>query len=52
MLKAMAFGVPAIAPPAGGPMELVSDGLDGFLIDCRHIDELLAKVLQMANDAA
>lgn len=50
LLEAMAFGVPVIAPPVGGPAELVSNGREGFLIDCRNGGELAEKVLQLADD--
>ena len=52
LLEAMAFGVPVIAPPVGGPAEVVRDGLDGFLIDCRNDNALPAKVVQLADDEA
>ncbi len=52
LLEAMAFGIPVIAPPVGGPVELVSEGCEGFLIDCRNGDELAEKVLQLADDEA
>ena len=52
LLEAMAFGIPVIAPPVGGPVELVSDGVEGFLIDCRQSEALAALVLQLANDKA
>lgn len=50
LLEAMAFGVPVIAPPVGGPIELVSHGCDGFLIDSRNTEILAQKVLQLAED--
>lgn len=50
ILEAMAFGIPVIAPPIGGPVELVEDGVDGFLIDCRDGSALYQKVLQLADD--
>ena len=50
LLEAMAFGVPVIAPPVGGPVELVDEGREGFLIDSRNGDELVDKVLQLADD--
>lgn len=50
LLEAMAYGVPVIAPPVGGPVELVRDGQEGFLIDCRNADDLANKVLQLAED--
>lgn len=52
ILEAMAFGIPVIVPPVGGPVELVSDGLQGFLIDCRESEKLAEKVTQLADDEA
>lgn len=52
LLEAMAFGIPVIAPPVGGPLELVSEGNEGFLIDCRSLNELADKVSQLADDEA
>jgi glycosyltransferase involved in cell wall biosynthesis len=50
LLEAMAFGVPVIAPPVGGPVELVNEGCEGFLINSRNGDALAEKVLQLADD--
>ena len=50
LLEAMSFGVPVIAPPVGGPVELVDDGREGFLIDSRNGVALAEKVLQLADD--
>lgn len=33
ILEGMAFGIPAIVPPVGGPMELVQNGSNGYGID-------------------
>lgn len=52
LLEAMAFGIPVIAPPVGGPLELVSDGREGFLVDSRQADRLYQKVSQLAEDEA
>lgn len=52
LLEAMAFGVPVIAPPVGGPTELVSEGVDGFLIDSRDHAALATAVERLADDAA
>jgi L-malate glycosyltransferase len=52
LLEAMAYGVPVLAPPVGGPPEVVRDGEDGFLVDSRNGDELAARVLQLADDEA
>ncbi|WP_291992940.1 glycosyltransferase family 4 protein [Candidatus Accumulibacter sp. ACC003] len=50
LLEAMAFGIPVIAPPVGGPLELVTEGREGFLIDCRCGEELAEKVRLLADD--
>jgi glycosyltransferase involved in cell wall biosynthesis len=52
LLEAMAFGIPVIAPPIGGPAELVRDGCDGFLIDSRDGEALARKVQELADDKA
>lgn len=50
ILEAMAFGIPVIVPPEGGPAELVADGEQGFLIDSRDAEKLAAKVCTLADD--
>jgi glycosyltransferase involved in cell wall biosynthesis len=40
VLEAMAFGIPVIVPPVGGPCELVTDGVEGFLVDSRDAEKL------------
>lgn len=50
ILEAMAFGVPVIVPPVGGPPELVSDGVHGFLVDSRDHALLRERVLQLHRD--
>jgi glycosyltransferase involved in cell wall biosynthesis len=50
VLEAMAFGVPVIVPPVGGPSELVTDSVEGFLVDSRYQEELFNKVNLLVND--
>jgi len=50
LIEAMAFGIPVIAPPVGGPAEVVADGEDGFLVDCRDEDALASRVEQLWED--
>ena len=52
LLEAMSFGVPVIAPPVGGPVELVDNGVHGYLIDSRNARELSGAVERLANDEA
>jgi len=61
LLEGMMYGLPVIAPPVGGPIEIVDDGIDGFLVDSRNIDEVVLKLklitesndtyLRMSNNA-
>lgn len=50
LLESMAFGVPVIAPPVGGPVELIKNGIEGYLIDSRNSDELSKTILKLADD--
>jgi glycosyltransferase involved in cell wall biosynthesis len=50
VLEAMAFGVPVIVPPVGGPAELVTDGVQGFLVDSRDAALLRERLLRLADD--
>jgi L-malate glycosyltransferase len=50
--EAFSFGVPVIAPPVGGPAEIVSDGEDGYLIDSRNLADLAECVGRLASDPA
>ena len=52
LLEAMAFGVPVIAPPVGGPVEFIEDGVEGFLVDSRDSNRLDELVALLAEDEA
>lgn len=52
LLEALAFGVPVVAPPVGGPAEILQDGVQGYLIDSRDAEALDRAVLTLANDEA
>lgn len=40
LVEGMAFGLPVIAPPVGGPTEIITDGREGYLIDSRDSAKL------------
>lgn len=50
LVEAMSFGIPVIAPPVGGPSEIITDGEEGFLIDSRDVDLLERKVRLLADN--
>jgi len=50
LLEAMYYGVPCIAPPIGGPAEIVTDTKEGYLIDQRNIHEIVGRIKKMAEE--
>lgn len=44
ILEAMAYGIPVIVPPVGGPTELMTHDVHGFAVDSRNSDALCAAV--------
>lgn len=44
ILEAMSYGIPAIVPNIGGPIELVEDGVSGYTIDPLDQDSLILKI--------
>ncbi|MFX0543404.1 glycosyltransferase family 4 protein [Roseovarius sp. S4756] len=50
LVEAMAFGVPVIAPPVGGPAEIVTHRQEGYCIDSRDGTPLQAAVLELADN--
>jgi phosphatidyl-myo-inositol dimannoside synthase len=49
LVEAMAFGVPAVAGRHGGSQEVVTDGVDGFLVEHANV-EAIARVIMQALD--
>src|SRR5690606_20745125 len=37
IIEAMAYGIPVIVPPVGGPTEIVRDGIEGYLISSYEV---------------
>jgi glycosyltransferase involved in cell wall biosynthesis len=50
LLEGMACGRPVIAPPVGGPTELVTHGTEGFCIDARNTDDIVAAISTLRSD--
>jgi len=48
--EGMAAGKPVIATNAGGPTEIISHGVDGFLVPPGDIDKMADAILELAND--
>eukprot|EP00920_Eleutheroschizon_duboscqi_P000026 GHVT01000073.1.p1 GENE.GHVT01000073.1~~GHVT01000073.1.p1 ORF type:complete len:335 (-),score=9.86 GHVT01000073.1:34-1038(-) len=50
IVEAMAYGVPVIVPPVGGPIEIVEEDKEGFLISSYEIEKVSNKILDLSND--
>jgi phosphatidylinositol alpha 1,6-mannosyltransferase len=50
--EAAASGLPVVAPAAGGPLDLVEDGVTGYLVPPAHPDAFTSAVAQLAADPA
>lgn len=50
LLEAMQYGIPVIAPPFGGPTEIVVPDFNGYLIDQRNDTELSNQIEILAKD--
>ena len=51
-VEAMAFGIPVIVPPVGGPVEIVREGIEGYLISSYEIDKIANTIMALSHDEA
>lgn len=47
ILEAMAYGIPVVAPPIGGPSEIVENNVDGFLISSYNTEQIANKIEEL-----
>ncbi|HEX9896000.1 MAG TPA: glycosyltransferase family 4 protein [Gemmatimonadales bacterium] len=50
LTEAMAYGIPVVAAGSGGPLEIVTDGVDGFLRDPRDVAAVGVLLAQLLRD--
>ena len=50
ILEAMAFGIPVIVPPVGGPAEIVTNGIEGYLMDSKNTNSIAKKIQELSID--
>jgi glycosyltransferase involved in cell wall biosynthesis len=52
VIEAMHLGVPVVATRSGGAVEMVVDGLTGYVIDPSSVSQLAAAMLRLAGETA
>ena len=50
IIEAMAFGIPVIAPPVGGPAEIVYDGKQGYLLSSYETGLISKRIIELYNN--
>lgn len=50
LLEAMTYGLPVIAPPVGGPTEIVKNGANGFSITAQKLPKIIKTITSLAQD--
>lgn len=50
IIEAMAFGIPVIVPPVGGPSEIVQDGVEGYCISSYDTDIITQKIINLSEN--
>jgi glycosyltransferase involved in cell wall biosynthesis len=51
-LEAMVYGKPVIVPPVGGITELITDGVEGFRVDSRNVQDVVSKIALLSENSA
>ncbi|MEL6651328.1 MAG: glycosyltransferase family 4 protein [Bacteroidota bacterium] len=52
IIEGMTYGLPAIVPPVGAPVEIVDSGIDGFQMDPHLVDDIADKIWLLYSDEA
>lgn len=50
ILEGMAYALPVIVPPIGGPAEIITEGREGFLISCYETQRISKVIDKLASD--
>jgi glycosyltransferase involved in cell wall biosynthesis len=50
VIEAMEYGLPVIATNHGGPTEIISNGIDGYLVDYQNAEQMANKIIELMSD--
>ena len=51
LLEGMCYGLPVIGPPVGGPIEVISEGVNGYSIDSRNVEQLATTIRNISSNS-
>ena len=52
VIEAMEYGIPVVATNHGGPTEIITNGVDGWLVGYEEPSEMAKRILDMLTDTA
>lgn len=52
IIEAMSYGIPVIVPPVGGPTEIVTGDLEGYLISSYEVSVIAKKIQELSQQTA
>mgnify|MGYP005755453945 CR=1 FL=1 len=50
IIEAMGFGIPVIATNHGGPTEIITDGVEGYLVDYKSANQMAERLIELLSD--
>ena len=50
IIEAMAYGIPVIVPPVGGPVEIVCHGIEGYCISSYETNSISQKIKELSEN--
>ena len=50
VIEAMEYGIPVIATNHGGPVEIIDNGIDGYLVDYGSAEEMASRIIELMSD--
>lgn len=51
IIEAMEYGIPVVATNHGGPTEIISEGINGYLVDYQNCNEMAKRVSKLLEDS-
>ena len=50
IIEAMEYGLPTVATNHGGPVEIITDGVDGYLVDYRDASQMAERIIELMSN--